>query len=166
MEDYSFISKYIVSISPLAETFLEIIAQDYDLPINDMKKRYLYQNKKTYDKILKKHKTKKTRKIHAYNIFLSDKNEMEKLLKKNNTDNQTKINKQKGELWDKYRQDPKIIKKYERIATMENKGLLTKNYRKEILTNYDKYHKQIKTIINDEDITTLTKSLELLNLNN
>ena len=164
--EHSFISNFIVSVSPLAEMLLETIATDYNLPVDELKKRYLYQNKKVYNKILKKHKTKKTRKIHAYNIFLSDKKEIDKLLKQNNTENQTEINRQKGELWEKYKDTSEIYNKYDNIAKLENKGLLTKKYRKQILTNYDKYDETLNDILeNDDEDFTLTESLKLLNLN-
>lgn len=150
-KNFNILSLYVATVSPVVENFIEKIAEDYDLPVEEMKQRYLYNNRKAFDKMIKKHKPKKSRKIHPYNVFLSDKNVIKMLLTENHTENQTKINKEKGELWEKYKQDPKIYGKYEQITKLENKGLLTKKYRNEILSTWD---------TNSKNVTKILKSVE------
>lgn len=165
MDNQNFVTKYIVAVSLCAEEFLERVATDYNLPIDDLKKRYLYQNEKKFNNTIKKLKPKKTRKVTPYNIFLSDKMEINKLLKENNTDNQTKINKQKGDLWEQYKNDDKILQKYNTIASLENKGLLTKDYRRKVLETWDSKQKTIMKLDNSDKELSLTETLEKLSLN-
>lgn len=162
-------SLYVATISPVIETLIERIGKDYNLPVLEMKERYLYNDRKAFDKMIKKHKPKKTRKIHPYNVFLSDKIVIQMLLDENNTENQTEINKEKGQLWKKYKHDPKIYEKYENITQLENKGLLTKKYRNDILstwdTNGEKVNKILKSVeTNDTTDLDLSKVLAMLNL--
>lgn len=169
-ETFNIFSLYVATVSPVVESFIEQIAKDYNLPVQEMKQRYLYNNRKAFDKMIKKHKPKKPRKIHPYNVFLSDKNVIEMLLNENNTENQTEINKEKGLLWKKYKSNPKIYKKYENITTLENKGLLTKQYRNEVLSSWDTNKTKVSNILKsmeNEDSTDLdlSKVLEMLNLN-
>ena len=165
-EALDFMSQYIVSISPFAELFLEIIAKDYNLPIEILKKKYLFHNKRIYHKTLKKFKPKKHRKIHAYNVFLSDKVAIENLLKENDTENQTQINKEKGDLWKTYKKNKDVFQKYNYIADLENRGLLTKQYRNEILKNWEKYEKPIRKLSKSKSTDiTLNNVLKKLNLN-
>ena len=155
----------IFSDASFYENFLQKISQDYNLPYNELILRYLYNDKKTFNKIMKKHKSKKLRKIHAYNIFLSDKQVINKVLKDNNTENQTEINKQKGKLWKSYKNKPEILEKYEKIAMLENKHLLTKNYREKLLLDWNTYKTKINQIINDDSITSLSETIHKLELN-
>jgi len=162
-------SLYVATISPVVETLIDRIGKDYNLPVSEMKERYLYNDRKAFDKMIKKHKPKKTRKIHPYNVFLSDKNVIQMLLDENNTENQTEINKEKGELWKNYKNDPKIYGKYENITQLENKGLLTKKYRNEILSTWGKNEKKVDKILKliakkDTTDLDLSKVLSMLNL--
>lgn len=168
-QTFNIFSLYVATVSPVVESFIEKIAEDYNLPVQEMKQRYLYNDRKAFDKMIKKHKPKKTRKIHPYNVFLSDKNVIQMLLNENNTENQTEINKEKGELWEKYKNDPKIYKKYENITMLENKGLLTKQYRNEVLSTWDTNKTNVAKIIKsveNKDTTDLdlSKVLGMLNL--
>ena len=168
-KDLNIFSLYVATISPVVEAFLERIGKDYNLPVQEMKQRYLYNDRKAFDKMIKKHKPKKTRKIHPYNVFLSDKNVIQMLLDENNTDNQTEINKEKGQLWEKYKNDPKIYSKYENITQLENIGLLTKKYRNEVLSSWSDNEKNVSNILKSvekEDATDLdlSKVLSMLNL--
>ena len=159
MDSEKYVTNYLISLSLCAEQFLERVANDYGLPIDELKTRYLYESQKKFNKTIKKYKPKKTRKVTPYNIFLSDKKEISKLLKDNNTDNQTKINKQKGDLWEKYKNNQKIYEKYESISILENKGLLKKEYRRTILSDWKnkkkdiiKFSKQNNNVLKIEDI--------------
>ena len=167
--NFNIFSLYVATVSPAIESLIEKIATDYNLPSQEMKERYLYSDRKAFDKMIKKHKPKKTRKIHPYNVFLSDKNVIQMLLKENDTENQTEINKEKGELWDKYKKDPKIYNKYESITKLENQGLLTKKYRNEILSSWTKNEKKVGTILKSattDEVSDLdlSKVLSMLNL--
>lgn len=159
MNSEQYVTNYLISLSLSAEQFLERVANDYKLPIDELKTRYLYESQKKFNKTMKKYKSKKTRKVTPYNIFLSDKKEINQLLNDNNTDNQTKINKQKGNLWKKYKNNKKIYEKYESISILENKGLLKKEYRRQILSDWKnkkkdiiKFSKQDNTNIQINDI--------------
>lgn len=155
----SLLSLHISSILSI-ETFLEMISKDYKLPEEELKKRYLYDNKKSFNKIIKKFKQKKPRKIHSYNIFLSDNNILSHL-----KDKQIKNNTEKAKLWKKIKNNPNQLQKYKNISTLENKGLLEKKYRNNLLSNWEKYDKQISKIINSKNIDwTLSKVLNNLKL--
>lgn len=154
-------SQYLVIISPLTENFIDTIAKDYNLPANELKKRYLYTNKKVFDKTIKKFKPHKTRNVHAYNIFLSDKKVLNTL-----SDDKSKINREKGELWNELKSKPEIYSKYNNIAMMENLGLLEKTYRQQILQNWSKYETTISKLLEEKENNTLESCLQELNLKN
>lgn len=159
-----FMIHYMIVMAPFAEKMLTRISEDYKLPLEEMKIKFLYDNKKVFNKMVKKYKVKKKRKIHPYNIFLSDKSIINNILKDNNTDNQTEINRQKGEVWKTYKKDPKVIKKYKDLSTLENNGLLLKKYREDILLNWSTHEKTIKKIMLKQDKLTLEKTLKMLKL--
>lgn len=165
MEQQSFMTKYIVSVSPFAEEFLKQIAKDYNLSGDLLVKKYLYNNQKKFNNTIKKLKPRKTRKVTPYNIFLSDKHEIDQILKDNNTDNQTKINRQKGDLWEILKKNTKKIEKYQVIASLENKNLLSKNNRRDILRLWNKKSKVIKDIDNDNTDLDMSSVMKKLNLN-
>ena len=91
------------------------------------------------------------------------------LLDENNTENQTEINKEKGELWEKYKNNPKMYNKYESITKLENQGLLTKKYRNEILSSWNDNENKVGKIlksVTSKDTTDLdlSKVLKMLNI--
>lgn len=153
MEQQSFMTNYIVTVSAFAEEFINKVAEDYNVDAEAMKRRYLYSDAKKFNKIMKKHKPKKPRKVTPYNIFLSDKKEIDQILENNNTDNQTKINRQKGDLWDSYKDDKNKIEKYNVIASLENKNLLSKNNRRDILKMWKTKSKILKKMNETENIS-------------
>lgn len=166
-QTFNFFKMYTVSVFPIMETFLETISKDYNLPLDEMKQRYLYDDKKTFTKMVKKYKTKKSRKITPYNVYLSDKNITQMLLDEKKTTKQTEINPEKGELWKKYKKDENIFKKYENISKLENKGLITKDNRNELLTTWKTNKKVVDKILKTsekDDTLDLCKVLEMLNL--
>ena len=141
-----------------------MISKDYNLPVEKVKELYLYDNKSKFDKVMKKFKPKKTRKVHPYNVYLSDKSVIKMLLEENNTDNQTKINKEKGDLWRTYKKDPVILKKYKDISILENKGLVTRNYRTEMLTNWENHKDNVDLVLKDTTNYDLKSVVKLLKL--
>ena len=128
MQSEEIFPKYILTITPHVENFLEMVAKDYNLPINEMKNRYLYNDEKKFNKTFKKFKSKKPRKVTPYNIFLSD-------IKTLNDDSQSK-----NEIWDNIKTDENKILKYNNLSILENKQLLNKNHRNIILSNWINYY--------------------------
>ena len=51
--DFNIFSLYVATVSPAVESLIEKIGKDYDLPIEEMKERYLYNDRKAFDKMIK-----------------------------------------------------------------------------------------------------------------
>ena len=159
----NFLTKYIVSVSSFAENFLETVAQDYNLSAVKLKKNYLCQDTKKYNNTLKKLKPKKLRNVTPYNVFLSDNVEVNKILKENNIDIETKFNKQKGDLWETFKKNDTLMEKYIIIASLENKRLITKLYRKKLFEIWNDKKDIIKKINNEGSmkINEILQSLDI-----
>lgn len=161
---FNILSLYVANVSPILEQFIEVVAQDYNLSVDELKKRYLFDNKKSFEKAMKKFKPKKKRKVHPYNVFLSDKEVSKMLCEEKNTTNQTKINPEKGELWEEYKKNKTIYEKYNSISRLENKGLLLKTHRTELLSSWDDYKTNINKILKSTTDYTLQNVVKLLEL--
>ena len=142
------------------EEFLDQIAKDYNLPADEMKSKYLYEDRTAFTKMIKKNKKKKNRKVTPYNIFLSDKEVISKL----KGDNKKEINTKKGLLWNKFKEDKDIFGRYESIAQLENNNLIKKENRAPLLNNWDNYKDNVSNIIDNKDDFDLEKSLAALKI--
>ena len=158
---YNVFSSTIANTCLSLEEFLDEIAKDYNLPADEMKARYLYEDKTAFNKMIKKNKKKKNRKVTPYNIFLSDKQTISKL----KGDNKKVINTEKGLLWNKYKNDKEIYSRYENIAKLENNKLIKKENRDSLLNNWDNYKNNVSSILDNISDYDLEKSLTALSLN-